>query len=138
MARKKKSEKQAQKDKIKAMFPDAIEFMHLALTDKIPTKNNKKQVATVGQKLDIAKIVVDQVIGRPAQGSPMGGDTERPEINTLEVIKSYEGGDLPNDVAPDGLIPVEEPTPGPQTREEWLKAVEEEAMAAVDEPTKVD
>jgi hypothetical protein len=138
MARKKKSEKQLQKDKLKAMYPDAVTFMQQALTDKIPTKNNVKQRATVGQKLDIAKIVVDQVIGRPAQGSPMGGEIERPVISTLEVIKTYEGGELPEDIPTDGLIPVEEPAPGPQNREEWLQAVEEEARAGAEEPVKAD
>lgn len=137
MARKaKKTEKQEQRERLKSLYPDAVEYMRLALKGELKNVDGKKQHATVGQKLDIAKIVVDQVVGRPAQSTPIGGDSERPPVNTLEVIKTYET--LPGAASPlsGDMVPFDEPPAGAANREEWLQALEDEALAGPKEPDK--
>ena len=134
MSRIRKTEKERQRDKLKDLYPDAVELMKAALTGK--DSKGKKVEATLSQKLAIAHRIVDQVVGRPAQAVPTGPENDRPPVNTLEIYKSYEGDEPPaNAVLPDDLVLVDEaeppppPEPGPSNREEWLKELEEEVLA---------
>tara|TARA_Y100000310_G_scaffold339416_1_gene431996 strand:+ start:1442 stop:1858 length:417 start_codon:yes stop_codon:yes gene_type:complete len=138
MPKKKQSEKQEQRNRLKALYPDAVSYMAAALRDELKDQEGKKIVATVGQKLDIAKQVVDQVVGRPAQSVALGGDPDRPPITTLEVVKTYDGMTTAAEPGLDALIPAEEPEAGPRNRDEWLKKVEDEALAGMNEPPKAD
>jgi hypothetical protein len=85
----KKTEKQAQKDRIKALYPKAIEFYEAVLKDEVVNVNGRKLKVTVAQKLDVVNRVVDQTIGRPAQAVAVGGDTDLPPVRTVTVVKSY-------------------------------------------------
>lgn len=140
MARPKRSEKERQRDKLKELFPDAIDLMRAVLRDESKDTRGRKVVATMSQKLAIAHRIVDQVVGRPAQAVPMGPDNDRPPISTLEIVKSYGEAVSPTeDISTDSfdeLIPVNSPPPGPIDREDWLQAVEKEALGAVDIPAE--
>jgi hypothetical protein len=138
MVKKKQSEKQVQRDRLKNLYPDAVTFMENALRDKLKDAKGKKVVATIGQKLDIAQMVVNQVVGRPAQAPVLSANDDRPTVKTLEVTKVYDSVDeIPNNT--DGLIPVEEELlVGPADREEWLKTVEEEALGGSELPGDTD
>lgn len=134
MARKKKTQQQEQRDKLQSLYPDAVEYMKDALRDELKAVAGKKPHATVGQKLEIAKIIVDQVVGRPSPSSPIGSDSEQLPVTTLEVIKTYElAPGAPTPTSGD-LIPVDDPAAGPTSREEWLQSVEEEALTRPKEP----
>lgn len=137
MARSKRSEKEIQRDKLKALFPDAVDLMKAALRDEAVNGKGQKMKATLAQKLAIAHRIVDQVVGRPAQAAPTGPDNDRPPVTTLEVSKSYDndpnpGADIPDNLPGQNgeLIPDNDPEPGPGTRAEWLEEVEKEALAA--------
>ncbi len=110
------------------LFPDALEYMEKALTDKLPSLNGKLQRATVGQKLDISFRIVDQVVGKPAQAAQRGGDTDLPPVRHVEVVKAYDAAQL-SAAEPDAAKAAAE-EPDMPTRESWLDELNEAAVQA--------
>lgn len=138
MPKKVTTEKQKQKDAIKALFPISVETMEKILKDELKDKRGLKVKVTGKMRLDVAMRVMDQVIGRPAQAVTVGGDAELPPIRTLEVRKTYVNrDDAPTETVDPKLTSVgPRPDNIPQahdhdtaTRAAWLKQIEEEAMA---------
>lgn len=133
----KKSEKEEMRDKLKGLFPDAVDLMAKALKDDLKDKAGRKVKVTVGQKLAIAHSVVDQVLGRPPQGTALGTDKERIPITTLEVVKYVEKpiieesmDDVPGDVPSELEIEPEYIALTP--RDNWLQDMENEAVGATE------
>jgi len=122
-----KSEKQKQKDELKLLFPKAIEFFNDALKDNLRDVKGRKIKATPAQKLDISKIIVDQVVGRPPQQSGSDREADRVPLDTMEIIKTYEGH--PEEAAPtnEELFPVDEKTEE-RSRADWLADMEKQAV----------
>lgn len=138
MPKKVTTEKQKQKDAIKALFPISVETMEMILKDELKDKRGKKVKVTGKMRLDVALRVMDQVVGRPAQAVTVGGDAELPPIRTLEVRKTYVNrDDSPTESVDPNLIDVgprpdnipQAPLEDTVTRAAWLKQIEEEAMA---------
>ena len=129
----KKSEKEEMRDKLKGLFPDAVDLMGKALKDELKDKTGRKVKVTVGQKLAIAHSVVDQVLGRPPQGTALGTDKEKIPITTLEVVKYVENPvlDDPMDDVPSELET--EPVSVALTpRDSWLQDMENEAVGVTE------
>ena len=129
----KKSEKEEMRDKLKGLFPDAVDLMAKALKDDLKDKTGRKVKVTVGQKLAIAHSVVDQVLGRPPQGTALGTDKEKIPITTLEVVKYVENPvlDDPMDDVPSELET--EPVSVALTpRDSWLQDMENEAVGVTE------
>ena len=121
------------RDKLKGLFPDAVDLMAKALKDDLKDKTGCKVKVTVGQKLAIAHSVVDQVLGRPPQGTALGTDKEKIPITTLEVVKYVENPvlDDPMDDVPSELET--EPVSVALTpRDSWLQDMENEAVGATE------
>ena len=129
----KKSEKEAMRDKLKGLFPDAVDLMAKALKDDLKDKTGRKVKVTVGQKLAIAHSVVDQVLGRPPQGTALGTDKEKIPITTLEVVKYVENPvlDDPMDDVP-GELELEPVSVALTPRDSWLQDMENKAVGATE------
>jgi hypothetical protein len=130
MSKSKKSEKQQQRDRVKKLFPDAIEFMEKVLKDKVRSRSGDRRVAvTSKQRLDVALWIANQSVGRAIQAPTTAGETEQTPVHTLEVIKTYEDAEQAVlDAAPGDLIPVPDDL-DESSRVDWLKRIEEEALA---------
>ena len=129
----KKSEKEELRDKLKGLFPDAVDLMGKALKDELKDKTGRKVKVTVGQKLAIAHSVVDQVLGRPPQGTALGTDKEKIPITTLEVVKYVENPvlDDPMDDVP-GELETEPVSVALTPRDSWLQDMENEAVGVTE------
>lgn len=129
----KKSEKEEMRDKLKGLFPDAVDLMAKALKDDLKDKTGRKVKVTVGQKLAIAHSVVDQVLGRPPQGTALGTDKEKIPITTLEVVKYVENPvlDDPMDDVP-GELELEPVSVALTPRDSWLQDMENKAVGATE------
>ena len=129
----KNSEKEEMRDKLKGLFPDAVDLMAKALKDDLKDKTGRKVKVTVGQKLAIAHSVVDQVLGRPPQGTALGTDKEKIPITTLEVVKYVENPvlDDPMDDVP-GELETEPVSVALTPRDSWLQDMENEAVGVTE------
>ena len=134
--------KAEQRKLMEPIYPEAVEFMAGALgtRDKgfkatIVDGSGKTIAVTTRQKLEIAKLIVDQVAGKAPTTISVGGDPDAPPIKSVEIHHSYDNmQDMPQD-PDDGLIPVDDlitpevdPNNPDAVREaEWIAGIEKAA-----------
>lgn len=147
MAKKTRSLTKAEQRKLmEPIYPDAVAFLEGALGNKqngfkstIVDGSGKRITVTTRQKLEISKLIVDQVAGKAPTTISVGGDPDAPPITSVEVHHSYDNENDTTVKADDDLIPVEDPLTTPEVdpndpdavREaEWLASIEQEATGA--------
>jgi hypothetical protein len=145
MAKKTRSLTKAEQRKLmEPIYPDAVAFLEGALGNKqngfkatIVDGSGKRITVTTRQKLEISKLIVDQVAGKAPTTISVGGDPDAPPITSVEVHHSYDNDKTIK--ADEDLIPVEDPIKTPEVdpndpdavREaEWLSGIEQEATGA--------
>lgn len=121
----KKSEKEAMRDSLKVLFPNAVILMDKVLNDDLKDRAGRRVKTTVSQRLAIAHEVVQQTLGRAPQGTTLGIETTKVPITTLEVVKQVER--LLPEVSRN-LVSIDAPLVAPNTRETWLEEIEKEAL----------
>jgi len=147
MAKKTRSLTKAEQRKLmEPIYPDAVAFLEGALGNKqngfkatIVDGSGKRITVTTRQKLEISKLIVDQVAGKAPTTISVGGDPDAPPITSVEVHHSYDNDNDKTIKADEDLIPVEDPLKTPKVdpndpdavREaEWLSGIEQEATGA--------
>jgi len=147
MAKKTRSLTKAEQRKLmEPIYPDAVAFLEGALGNKqngfkatIVDGSGKRITVTTRQKLEISKLIVDQVAGKAPTTISVGGDPDAPPITSVEVHHSYDNDNDKTIKADEDLIPVEDPIKTPKVdpndpdavREaEWLSGIEQEATGA--------
>jgi len=147
MAKKTRSLTKAEQRKLmEPIYPDAVAFLEGALGNKqngfkatIVDGSGKRITVTTRQKLEISKLIVDQVAGKAPTTISVGGDPDAPPITSVEVHHSYDNDNDKTIKADEDLIPVEDPIKTPEVdpndpdavREaEWLSGIEQEATGA--------
>ena len=147
MAKKTRSLTKAEQRKLmEPIYPDAVAFLEGALGNKqngfkatIVDGSGKRITVTTRQKLEISKLIVDQVAGKAPTTISVGGDPDAPPITSVEVHHSYDNDNDKTIKADEDLIPVEDPLKAPKVssndpdavREaEWLAGIEQEATGS--------
>jgi len=147
MAKKTRSLTKAEQRKLmEPIYPDAVAFLEGALGNKqngfkstIVDGSGKRITVTTRQKLEISKLIVDQVAGKAPTTISVGGDPDAPPITSVEVHHSYDNDNDAAIKADDDLIPVEDPLTTPKVDQndpdaireaEWLAGIEQEATGA--------
>ena len=147
MAKKTRSLTKAEQRKLmEPIYPDAVAFLEGALGNKqngfkstIVDGSGKRITVTTRQKLEISKLIVDQVAGKAPTTISVGGDPDAPPITSVEVHHSYDNDNDKTIKADEDLIPVEDPLKTPKVdpndpdavREaEWLSGIEQEATGS--------
>ena len=147
MAKKTRSLTKAEQRKLmEPIYPDAVAFLEGALGNKqngfkstIVDGSGKRITVTTRQKLEISKLIVDQVAGKAPTTISVGGDPDAPPITSVEVHHSYDNANDKTLKADEDLIPVEDPLKAPKVssndpdavREaEWLAGIEQEATGS--------
>ena len=147
MAKKARSLTKAEQRKLmEPIYPDAVAFLEGALGNKqngfkstIVDGSGKRITVTTRQKLEISKLIVDQVAGKAPTTISVGGDPDAPPITSVEVHHSYDNDNDKTIKVDEDLIPVEDPLKAPKVssndpdavREaEWLAGIEQEATGS--------
>jgi hypothetical protein len=147
MAKKTRSLTKAEQRKLmEPIYPDAVAFLEGALGNKqngfkstIVDGSGKRITVTTRQKLEISKLIVDQVAGKAPTTISVGGDPDAPPITSVEVHHSYDNDNDKTIKADEDLIPVEDPLKTPKVNSndpdavreaEWLAGIEQEATGS--------
>ena len=147
MAKKTRSLTKAEQRKLmEPIYPDAVAFLEGALGNKqngfkatIVDGSGKRITVTTRQKLEISKLIVDQVAGKAPTTISVGGDPDAPPITSVEVHHSYDNDNDKTIKVDEDLIPVEDPLTTPEINQndpdavreaEWLSGIEQEAIGA--------
>jgi len=147
MAKKARSLTKAEQRKLmEPIYPEAVAFMEGALGSKvngfkstIVDGSGKRISVSTRQKLEISKLIIDQVAGKAPTTISVGGDPDAPPITSVEFHHSYENSNNAPTNSDEDLIPVPDPLTTPQVnptdpdavREaDWLSSIEQEATEA--------